>query len=101
MIQIIQSETFNKWAKGLRDPQARALIAARLLRLAQGHGGDVNTLGDGLFEMRLHAGPGYRIYFIRDGSTVVVLLCGGTKGSQARDIFKAKHLAHQWRRHHD
>lgn len=101
MIQIIQSETFNKWARSLRDPQARALVASRLLRLAQGMANDINTLGGGLFELRLHAGPGYRIYFIREGATLVVLLSGGTKGTQARDILKAKHLAHQWRSQHD
>ena len=100
-MQIIQSETFNKWATGLRDPQARALVALRLLRLSQGTANDIAALGDSLFELRLHAGPGYRIYFIREGATVVVLLSGGTKGSQARDILKAKHLAHQWRHHHD
>ena len=101
MMQIIQSETFNKWATGLRDLQARALVASRLLRLSQGTANDIAALGDSLFELRLHAGPGYRIYFIREGATVVVLLSGGTKGSQARDILKAKHLAHQWRHHHD
>lgn len=101
MMQIIQSETFNKWATGLRDLQARALVASRLLRLSQGMANDIAALGDSLFELRLHAGPGYRIYFIREGATVVVLLSGGTKGSQARDILKAKHLAHQWRHHHD
>lgn len=100
-MQIIQSETFNKWATGLRDLQARALVASRLLRLSQGMANDIAALGDSLFELRLHAGPGYRIYFIREGATVVVLLSGGTKGSQARDILKAKHLAHQWRHHHD
>ena len=100
-MQIIQSETFNKWATGLRDLQARALVASRLLRLSQGTANDIAALGDSLFELRLHAGPGYRIYFIREGATVVVLLSGGTKGSQARDILKAKHLAHQWRHHHD
>jgi putative addiction module killer protein len=101
MMQIIQSETFNKWAKSLRDPQARALVASRLLRLSQGMANDISALGGGLFELRLHAGPGYRIYFICEGATVVVLLSGGTKGTQARDILKAKHLAHQWRSHHD
>ncbi|WP_373996907.1 type II toxin-antitoxin system RelE/ParE family toxin [Duganella sp. FT27W] len=76
-------------------------MASRLLRLSQGMANDIAALGDSLFELRLHAGPGYRIYFIREGATVVVLLSGGTKGSQARDILKAKHLAHQWRHHHD
>nr|WP_229214513.1 type II toxin-antitoxin system RelE/ParE family toxin [Duganella sp. FT27W] len=69
--------------------------------MSQGMANDIAALGDSLFELRLHAGPGYRIYFIREGATVVVLLSGGTKGSQARDILKAKHLAHQWRHHHD
>ena len=62
-----------------------------------GNFGDARSVGDGVFEMRIHYGPGYRIYFIREGTTVVVLLCGGDKDSQSRDIRRAKGLAENWR----
>lgn len=80
----------------LRDERARALIAARLDRLAYGHAGDVEPIGDGISELRIHHGPGYRIYFHKRGNTVVILLCGGDKGSQARDIRTAKRLSEEW-----
>ena len=62
-----------------------------------GHFGDVRAVGDGVFEMRIQSGPGYRVYYIRDGAEVVVLLCGGDKGSQIRDIERAKQIAREWR----
>jgi putative addiction module killer protein len=76
--------------------RARALIASRLDRLAQGHTGDVETVGDGVSELRIHYGPGYRIYFQKRGNTIIVLLCGGDKSTQARDIKAAKRLAEMW-----
>jgi putative addiction module killer protein len=72
------------------------LIAARLDRLAYGHSGDVAPVGEGISELRIHHGPGYRVYFCRRGDTVVVLLCGGDKGSQSRDVMTAKRLAKEW-----
>jgi putative addiction module killer protein len=72
------------------------LITSRLNRLAYGHTGDVAPVGGGVSELRIHFGPGYRVYFQRHGKTVIILLCGGDKSSQARDIKKARKLAEEW-----
>jgi putative addiction module killer protein len=78
---------------GLRDQRARAKIAARIDRLAFGNPGDVAPVGEGVSELRIHEGAGYRVYFVRRGETIVVLLCGDNKATQAKDIVKAKTLA--------
>lgn len=96
MIALKQTETFRKWRLKLKDERARAAIALRLARLAYGHSGDAEPVGHGVSELRIHCGPGYRVYFQRRGSTVIVLLCGGDKSTQARDIITAKRLAHEW-----
>ncbi|GAA4176468.1 type II toxin-antitoxin system RelE/ParE family toxin [Shinella granuli] len=92
---IKQTDTFRKWERALGDRKERALIAARLNRIAYGLFGDVKSVGDGVSEIRIHHGPGYRIYFTRRGEEIIVLLCGGDKGSQKRDIAAAKTLAAQ------
>jgi putative addiction module killer protein len=97
MISLKQTETFRKWWTRLKDERARAVIFARLDRLAYGHAGDVRPVGEGVSELRIHHGPGYRVYFQQRGNTVVVLLCGGDKRSQAKDIRTAKRLAEEWR----
>lgn len=97
MIELEQTETFRKWRTELKDQRARALIASRLERLAFGHAGDVKPLGRGISELRIHYGPGYRIYFQRRGDVIVILLCGGDKSTQAKDIRTAKLLAAEWR----
>nr|WP_252263873.1 type II toxin-antitoxin system RelE/ParE family toxin [Paracidobacterium acidisoli] len=79
--------------RGLRDAQARARIAARIRRLAFGNPGDVKPVGDGVSELRIHYGPGYRVYFIQRGTVLIVLLCGGDKSTQDKDIEAAKRLA--------
>ncbi|MCK6449376.1 MAG: type II toxin-antitoxin system RelE/ParE family toxin [Alphaproteobacteria bacterium] len=96
MVQIKQTDAFRKWERALRDQRARAAIAARLFRLANGLAGDVASVGNGVSELRIHFGPGYRIYFCRRGRDLVVLLCGGDKSTQTRDIRLAKRLAAQW-----
>jgi putative addiction module killer protein len=96
-LELEQTETFRLWEEKLRDRRARTLIAARLLRLAEGLLGDVGPIGDGVSELRIHHGPGYRVYFLRRGDSRVVLLCGGDKASQSRDIAKAKRLAEKWK----
>jgi putative addiction module killer protein len=96
-LELEQTETFRLWEQKLRDRRARTLIAARLLRLAEGLLGDVGPIGDGVSELRIHHGPGYRVYFLRRGDSRVVLLCGGDKASQSRDIAKAKRLAEKWK----
>lgn len=78
---------------GLRDHRARAKIAARIDRLALGNPGDVGPVGEGVSELRIHYGPGYRVYFVKRGRTLIVLLCGGDKSSQAKDIKAARALA--------
>ena len=96
MVQLKQTETFRKWESRLSDQRARAAIAARLFRLANGLFGDVSPIGEGLSELRIHYGPGYRIYFQRRGDEIIVLLCGGDKSTQDRDIRAAKRLAIEW-----
>ena len=96
MIEIEQTATFAKWETQLRDKRARTIIAARLMRLAEGLPGDVEPVGEGISELRIHYGPGYRVYFQRRGNLLVVLLCGGDKSTQARDIATAKKLATEW-----
>lgn len=93
MIEVRRTAIFDDWLTRLRDTQARAQIVGRLRRLSHGNFGDTKPVGDGLSEMRIHSGPGYRVYFVRRGNEVVVLLCGGDKSSQGRDMAKAKELA--------
>ena len=93
MIEIQETETFSSWLRALRDSQATARIAVRLRRLAFGNPGDIRAVGDGISEMRIHYGPGYRVYYIHRGDTAIILLCGGDKSTQDRDIQMAKRLA--------
>jgi putative addiction module killer protein len=95
-MELKQTETFRKWWTRLKDKRAVGAIFARLDRLAYGHAGDAEPVGEGISELRIHYGPGYRVYFQRRGDTVVVLLCGGDKGTQAKDIRTAKRLARTW-----
>ena len=96
MLEIKQTETFRKWRIRLKDERVRALIASRLDRLAFGHAGDAESVGHGVSELRIHHGPGDRVYFQRRGTTLIVLLCGGDKGTQANDIKTAQRLALEW-----
>lgn len=82
MIALIKSDPFDLWLVGLRDRQARAGIATRIRRLSLGNPGDVKPVGEGLSEMRIDYGPGYRVYFMQRGPLVLLLLCGGDKSSQ-------------------
>lgn len=90
--QIKQTETFRKWEQKLKDQRAKALIAARLFRLANGLAGDVKPVGHGLSELRIHYGPGIRIYLRQRGNELIILLCGGDKSTQQQDIELAKQL---------
>ncbi len=93
MIEIRQTAIFAKWFASLRDRQARARIAVRIDRLALGNLGDVKPVGAGVSEIRIDSGPGYRVYFTRRGAEIVILLAGGDKSTQGRDIARAKELA--------
>lgn len=97
MTELIRSATFDRWLSGLRDRRAVARIAARLDRLASGNPGDAQPVGNGVSELRINYGPGYRVYFIQRGPVLIILLCGGDKSSQDRDIKQAKVLAEQWK----
>jgi len=92
-------EPFSKWLHGLRDGQTRRRILTRLRRVEQGHYGDCRLLQDGVYELRFAFGPGYRVYFGEDGDTIVVLLIGGDKDSQSKDIEHAKVYWKEYKAH--
>jgi putative addiction module killer protein len=94
-MEIRETEIFARWFNQLRDARARARILVRIRRLSLGNPGDVQPVGEGVSEMRIDLGPGYRIYYRQLGTTLVVLLAGGDKRSQKRDIEKAKALARE------
>ena len=93
MIEILETETFSAWLRALRDATAKAKVAARVRRLAFGNPGDVRPVGGGISELRIQYGPGYRVCYVQRGAVLIVLLCGGDKATQARDIATAKQLA--------
>jgi len=97
MFEIFKTNTFNDWLEGLRDARARARILSRISNMTLGNLGDIVPIGNGVSETRLFYGPGYRLYFLQDGAVLIVLLCGGDKGSQKQDIKLAKQLAKEWR----
>jgi putative addiction module killer protein len=95
VIEIRETEIFSSWLAALRDSRARATIAARVRRLAFGNPGDVKPVGEGISELRIHLGAGYRVYFVQRGTLLLVILCGGDKDSQHKDIATAKRLARE------
>lgn len=95
MVVVRQTETFSEWLQDLRDRKAAAKIAARLARLELGNFGDAEPVGEGVTELRIHFGPGYRVYVVQRGEVLVVALCGGDKSSQDRDIRRAKEMARE------
>jgi putative addiction module killer protein len=95
MIEIRQTETYARWIASLDDDRARARIEVRIYRLALGNAGDVKPVGEGVSELRIDYGPGYRVYLTRRAKALVILLCGGDKRTQSKDIATAKALARQ------
>ena len=93
MVEIRKTDVFVKWLDGLRDIRARSRVLVRIERLAAGNPGDVKPVGEGVSELRIDYGPGYRVYFVKQGQTVIVLLAGGDKSTQATDIRTALRLA--------
>lgn len=93
MISIRETFVFNTWLSALRDDEARLRIIRRLQRVERGLLGDAKPVGGGVLELRVDYGPGYRLYFIRRGEVLIVLLCGGTKNGQRRDIARAQDMA--------
>jgi putative addiction module killer protein len=97
MIELVQSTTFAKWLAGLKDKVGQARVKARLDRLALGHPGDVKPVREGVSELRIDHGPGYRVYFQRRGTVLILLLAGGDKSTQATDITHAIRIAQEWK----
>jgi len=97
VLEVFQSETYQKWFKKLRDPQAKARIDARIRRLSLGNMGDAKGIGRGISELRIDYGPGYRVYFTQRGLRLVVLLNGGDKRTQGSDIERAIEIAKSWK----
>jgi putative addiction module killer protein len=93
MIEVLKTEEFDDWLSNLKDQRAAAKIVSRVERLGLGNAGEVRPVGEGISEMRIHHGPGYRVYFQRTDTTVVLLLCGGDKSTQAKDIERARAIA--------
>ena len=93
MFKVLQTEAFRRWLDRLQDARAVVSVTRRLERVQRGNLGDVRSVGSGVSEMRISYGPGYRLYFVRRGADIIVLLCGGDKGSQARDVQRAQRLA--------
>jgi len=95
MIEVRQTDEYVEWFRGLRDRQARARINTRIRRLSLGNPGDVKPVGEGVSELRIDYGPGYRVYFVQRGEMLVILLAGGDKRTQNRDIRTALELARE------
>ena len=95
MIEVRLTAVFSEWLAELRDRDARSRIITRLRRLELGNPGDVKSVGEGVSELRIKHGPGYRIYFVQRGPVLVVMLCGGDKSTQGSDILRAKKLAQE------
>ena len=93
MVNLLKTDTFDKWFRVLRDARAKVRIDERIDRLANGNPGDVKPVGSGVSELRIDYGPGYRVYYVQRGKLLIILLCGGDKASQRRDIAKAIELA--------
>ena len=94
----IESGKFKHWLKKLKDETGRSRIVSRINRLMEGLPGDVAPVGNGVSELRIHYGPGYRVYFHQRGDTMIILLCGGDKGTQRRDIDTACRILTDWRK---
>ena len=97
MVEVVQSSEFKDWLLSLRDRQARVRIIGRITRMEAGNPGNVAPVGQGISEMRIRVGAGYRVYFMQRGTVIIVLLCGGDKSTQPADIVRAKVIADEWR----
>lgn len=97
MFTVIRTNIFINWVRSLKDRRAAARIAVRIDRLADGNPGQVRDVGEGVSELKIDYGPGYRVYYIRRGKEVFLLLCGGDKSTQAKDIAEAKRIAKEWK----
>lgn len=96
MVDVVRTDDFDQWLRKLKDRVGRLRIVERLDRLAAGNPGDAKQVGRGVWELRLRFGPGYRVYYLHDGPRVILLLCGGDKATQRRDIDRAYQLAKEY-----
>jgi len=101
VVEVFTTDGFNQWLRKLKDRQGRLRIVERIDRLAHGNPGDVKPVGQGVLELRVTYGPGYRVYYAHQGDRLVLLLCGGDKSTQSKDIHKAHQLAAEWRSQED
>ncbi len=101
MVEVVSTVTFDRWLRKLKDRHARLRILERVDRLAHGNPGDAKPVGHGVSELRLTYGPGYRVYYLQAGHRFVLLLCGGDKSTQQKDITQAHQLADEWRSEED
>lgn len=97
MVEVIKSETFDRWLGKLKDRRVAARVQVRIDRLAAGNPGDVKPVGGGVSELRIDYGPGYRVYYLREGARLILLLSGGDKSSQGNDIKDALRIASEWK----
>ena len=97
MVEVVKSATFDRWLRRLKDRRAAARVQVRIDRLAAGNPGDVKPVGSGISELRIDYGPGYRAYYLQEGQRLILLLCGGDKSSQQKDIEEAKRIAADWK----
>ncbi len=98
MAEVVQSATFSRWLRRLKDRRAAARVQVRIDRLTAGNPGDARPVGAGVTELRIHYGPGYRVYYLQHGQQLILLLCGGDKSTQSADIEKAHELAGLWKK---
>jgi len=98
-MEILKSATFDRWLRSLRDARAVGRVLARIDRLAAGNPGDVKPVGGGISELRINHGPGYRVYYRQEGQRLLLLLCGGDKSTQQRDIERAHQITQEWKNH--
>lgn len=96
-MEKVETSSFRRWLRKLKDETSRARIVARVNRLAEGLPGDIKPVGQGVSELRIHIGPGYRVYYHQQGDVLVILLCGGDKSTQGKDIAKARELLQLWK----
>lgn len=96
MVDVVKSATLDRWLRKLKDRRAAARVLVRIDRLVSGNPGDVKPAGNGVSELRINYGPGYRVYYLRDGQQLILLLSGGDKSSQDSDIKTAYRIAQEW-----
>ena len=97
MVEVLKSATFDRWLRRLKDRRAAARVQVRIDRLAADNPGDVKPVGNGVSDLRIDDGPGYRVYYLQDGARLILLLCGGDKASQDNDVLAAKRIAREWK----